>query len=131
MAQAAYVKKLQVSEDGKKDWKEVPVTTCSLELGGDVLDDTSLADSAGYRSRILGLHDFSITGDANYDTSDGLKLIRAAKVGRTELHAQYLPDGKKGFQGQIVVESFNMSGELGGLETVSFTLQGDGALKAV
>lgn len=130
MGQAAYTKKVRVSTDGT-NWEDVPATSPSLDLGGDVLDDTDLATNAGYRSRVLGLHDWSVNCDSNYKTGNAaLAMIRSAKLNRSQLHVQYLPDGTvaNGFQGQVVVENFNLSGEVGGLETAGITLQANGAL---
>lgn len=132
MSTASYVKKVKVSVD-EADWKEVPCTSPSMDLSGDVLDDTTLANNAGWRSRILGLHDWSVSCDSNYTAgNDALTLIRAAKINRSKLYVQYLPDGTtaNGFQGEVVVENFNLSGETAGLETVGITLQANGAIKA-
>lgn len=129
MAQAAYEKRVKVSTDGST-WHDVPATTSSVDLGGDVLDDTTLINS-GYRGRVLGLHDWSISMDCNYTAGNtALATIRNAKINRSALHVQYLPDNTlpNGIQGQVVVESFNLSGEVSALETVSITLQGNGAI---
>lgn len=133
MAQAAYAKKVKVGTSGTGPWTDVPVTTATLNQGGDVLDDTDLATNAGFRSRILGLHDWSVSMTANWDGSDSvLSTIRDAWLNRTALYVQYLPDGQvaNGFQGAVVVENFNLSGDVGGLETVDISLQADGALSA-
>lgn len=137
MGNAAYIKKVQVSADNGATWLDVPATSPSLDLGGEVLDDTELATNAGYRTRCLGLHDWSISCDSNYKGAGetggpALAAIRTAKLARTALLGRYLPDGvaANGFKGSVVVENFNMSGDVGGLETVSVTLQGTGALEA-
>ncbi len=133
MSLDAYVKKVKVGTSGTGPWNDVPATTASLNQGGDVLDDTDLATNAGYRSRALGLHDWSVSCTANYAPADtALTAIRDAWLNRTALYVQYLPDGTttNGFQGPVVVESFNLSGEVGGLETVEISLQADGALSA-
>lgn len=133
MGKAAYVKKIQVSADGITNWLDLPATSPSLDIGGDVLDDTELASNAGYRSRVLGLHDFSVSADSNWSGADAaIALVRAAKLGRLPLFMRYLPDGTTtyGLKGAVVVESFNHSGDVGELETVSISLQGNGALSA-
>ena len=132
MATAAYAKKVQVSTDGST-WKDVPCTSPSLESSSEVLETTDLATNAGYRTRILGLQDWSISCDSNYTTGDAaLTLIRTAFQNRTALHVRYLPRGSgqlaEGFKGQCVVESYNLTGEVGGLETVAISLQANGAL---
>ena len=138
MSTAAYSKKVQVSANGTSDWLDVPATSPSLEMSSEVLDDTDLATNVGYRTRVLGLHDWSISCDSNYTSGNaGLTLIRNAFMNRTALYARYLPNGAAdnaaialGFKGAVVVENFNLSGETAGLETAAITLQGNGALAA-
>jgi hypothetical protein len=130
---AAYTKKVQVSSTGAPGtWKNLPATSPSMEIAGDVLDDTTIIN-AGYRSRVLGLHDFSVSADSNWDpANEGLALVRAAKLNRLDLHVQYLPDGTHthGLKGKCVVETYNHSGDVGDLETVAIALNGNGALEA-
>lgn len=130
---AAYLKKVQVSATGVAgSWKNLPATSPSLEIGGDVLDDTTIIN-AGFRSRVLGLHDFSVNADSNFEPSnDALPLVRAAKLNRTDLFVQYLPDGTitHGVKGKCVVETYNHAGDVGDLETISISLQGNGAIEA-
>lgn len=131
MGQAAYVKKVQVSSDGTT-YYDVPATSSSLNAGGDLLDDTNLANNAGYRSRIYGLNDWSVDITADYDGADqAIQVLRTAKLNKTKVYVKYLPDGSTGFSGQGLVEKFNLSGEVGGKEEVSITIQGDDALSAV
>ena len=128
---AGYIKKVRVSVD-KSDWKDVPATSPSLNIGSTVLDDTVVGGD-GYKSRILGLHDWSVSCDSNYSTGNAaLTLIRTASMNRSKLYVQYLPDGVTagGFQGEVVVETFNLSSGVDDLETVAITLQADGALAA-
>ena len=128
--QAAYIKKLKVSDD-EATWSDVPADSASLNQGGDVLDDTDLATNAGFRSRLVGLHDWSISAEGNLVASDpALAQIRDAWLNRTVLYVQYLPDATlpNGFQGQVVVENFNLAGDVSGKETVSISLQAVGAL---
>jgi predicted secreted protein len=130
MGQAAYEKKIKVSADNGATWEELPATSPSLELAGDVLDDTDLKNNAGFRKRILGLSDFSCSADSNWSAGDaGLAIVRNAKLNRTTIKVAYLPDGVDGFMGNVVVETYNMAGEVGGLETVSISLQGNGPLE--
>lgn len=134
MSQAAYTKTVEVSADDGSTWLKLPATSPSMEIGGDVLDDTNLKSNSGYRSRILGLHDWNVQADSNYDAADtGLIAVRDAKLNRTALKVRYLPTGSAdaaGLVGDCVVESFNLSGDVGGLETVSISLQANGALAA-
>jgi len=143
--QAAYIKKLEVSSDLGVTWKKLPATSPSIEIGGDVLDDTEMATNAGYRSRVHGLSDFSVSadsifkplvGDGAADATSGaagLDIIKTAKLSRTSILMRYLPTGvvdSNGLQGTVIVETFSHSGDVGGLETVSISLQCNGALSA-
>ena len=133
MGQAAYTKKVAVSDDNGVTWHDVPCSSPSLELTGDVLDDTELATNAGFRTRVLGLNDWSVQCDSRFTANnDALTAIRDAKINRTALMVRYLPDGTvaNGFKGDCVVENFNMSGAVEGLEEVAITLQANGALGA-
>lgn len=147
MSQAAYQKKVRISADDGATWHDLPATSPSLEIGGDVLDDTDLATNAGYRSRCYGLHDWSANADSNYKPTTGnapndsasgataLKLCRDAKLNRTGLKFRYLPTGSvtdgTGLEGDVLVETYGGSGEVGGLETVSISLQANGLLAAI
>jgi len=130
MAQAAYTKQILVSSDNST-WVEVEATSVSLNLGSDVLDATTFASTSGWRSRVLGINDWSISIEATYAVSNtALTAIRSALLNRTTLYVRYLPDGTNtnGFQGQVRVESFNSSGDVSSLETLSISMQGNGAL---
>lgn len=134
MAQPAYKKKIKVSTTGHDGWQDLPATSPSLEFNGEVLDTTDLSTSdTGWRTRILGLNDWSVSCDSNYASANvALQMVRDAKLNRTRLWVQYLPEGTiaSGFQGEVVVESFSLSGEVAGLETVGITLQANSALAA-
>lgn len=130
MSQAAYTKKIQVSSDNGVTWLDMPHTSASLDAGGDVLDDTQ-GGNMGWRSRLRGLNDWSISGEYDFEAGNAaLAAARNAWLNRTPLLARYLPDGTigNGFQGNVVVENFNQSGDVSSKETVSITMQADGAL---
>lgn len=142
----SYLKKVQVSSDDAT-WFDLPATSPSFELQGETLDDTDLATNQGYRTRCLGMNDWSISADSNFkpltgegvnDNASGataLKMVRDSKINRTTLYARYLPTGVfndgTGLKGKVVVENFNMSGDVGGLETISINLQANGALTII
>ena len=134
MAEAAYKKQILVSSDNVT-YTEVEATSVSLNLGSDVLDVTTFASAEGWRSRVLGINDWGISLEALYTTGSttGIAKIRSALINRGTLYVRYLPDGTNanGFQGQVRVESFNSSGDVSSLETLSISLQGHGALAGV
>lgn len=130
MAQAAYKKQVWVSSNGTS-WLQVEATSVSLNKGTEVLDATTFASAEGWRSRVMGIIDWSISLEAIFTPNDAaLTAIRTANDSRATLYVRYFPDGTStyGFQGQVVVESFNMSGDVSGLETVSISMPGNGAL---
>ena len=97
--------------------------TATMTFGAELLDDTDFT-STGFRSRIRGLKDYSFTLTALWDATDAaLPIIRSALFNDTTLDIRYLPDGAKGFQGQVKVSDMSHSGDVGGLETVDITLQ--------
>lgn len=135
MSQAGYQKKIQIGDNGSPHTMvDVSATTGSLTHAGDILDDTNMRDidAAGMRSRIYGLRDWSITMSVLYDvdTADVVQQLKNAWLNRTELFVNYLPDGTvaNGFGGPAIVETFNMAGDVGGLETVDISLQAAGVL---
>ena len=133
MAQAAYTKLIKVSTDGNTWYTVSGVNDASISRGGEVLDDTAFEESHdGFRSRLIGLRDWSINASGDYDGSDtnGQLVILSAWENGTALYVQYLPDGTNGVKGQCVVESFEQSGDVAGKEQMSFVLQADGALSA-
>lgn len=146
MGIAAYKKKVFVSSvapvaGSRANWEEIPEMSSSLDLAGDVLDDTTtkVSGSGGFRSRTLGLRDWSVNfeGLIEEGTPTGaLDAIRSAWMNRTRLWVQYLPNATDstnptldgGYQGEVKVETFSQNGDQGGLEQVSGTLQADGAI---
>lgn len=145
MSQAAYTKKVQISDDAGVTWYPLAATSPSLEIGGDLIDDTHLINNAGYRRRQYGLHDFTASCDINMQTPTGVGAtdnasgytaqlkIRTAKLNKTGLKMRYLPTGNvdaMGLVGDVLVETFGMSGDVADLEVIAVSLQGNGALAA-
>ena len=130
--QAGYKSKIQISIDSGTTWLDVPATSPTVEVAGDVLDTTELKTNAGFRTRINGLHDFSMNADSNYLKADpALVALRDAKLNRTNVLARFLPDGTDetdGFSGQVLVETFNLSSGVGDLITAAISLQGNSAI---
>ncbi len=131
MSQAGYQKTINVKATASTAYTELPATSATLTLAGDVLDDTDMT-STGYRSHLVGLRDWSISCPSNYEsTNAGFSAARSAWTNRTKLDVQYLPNGTNGFQGQAYVETFSHSGDVGGLESVDITMVSAGALSTL
>lgn len=130
MGQGAWQKKIKVSADDNV-YYDLPATTASLNWAGDVLDDTDMANNQGYRSRIYGLKDWNVAATSNWEPGNqGFDAVLNAWQNRTEVYVKYLPDGQddSGFKGKAIVETFSLSGDVGGLETVEISLQAAGPL---
>lgn len=135
MSQAAYAKKIKVKDTSQSTgFVDTEANTGSMDHAGDVLDDTQIALSHVYRTRLYGLRDWSVsfTMELNQGSNTAFDILRQAWLNQRDIDVQYLPDGTvgNGFEGTTVVESFNLSGDVGGKEQVDVTLQGDGQLSA-
>ncbi len=130
--QEALDKVVQVSTSSSGPWNDIPATDVSLSREGDMLDDTDLL-SSGYRTRILGLKDWNLSGTLNFSTLAGYMTIRDAFDNRDRVWMRYLPGGSSlssmGYMGSGVVENDNLSGGVGDLEQSDFSVQADGALE--
>jgi len=126
MSQAAYEKTINV------DTNEAPANSASMDMGGEILDDTKFTNVAGYRSRFYGLRDWSMSLTLEHSPSDpAFTALKSAWLNREGVDVEYLPDGTAGFSGVGVVESFNYSGAVADKETVEVTIQGNGQLTEV
>jgi len=135
MSTAAYTKQVLVKDSSQSTgFVKAQANSASLDHAGDLLDDTSLALSHAYRTRIYGLRDWSVsmTLELVQGSDKAFTIIRDAWLNQRSLEVQYLPDGTtaNGFEGTVLVESLNMSGDVSGKETVDVTLQADGQLQA-
>lgn len=110
-----------------------PATSATLSLAGDVLDDTTIL-STGFRSKLIGLRDWSISIPSNFETTNAAwTLVRSAWFNRTKLDVEYQPTGTTtvGYAGVAWVETFSHSGDVGGLETVDINLVAESQLSTL
>ena len=126
MSLAGYKKGVFIKTTSATAYTELPGTNATLNLAADMLDDTDFT-STGWRSRLPGLRDYSVSMTMNYDTSNtAFAAARTAWLNGSRLDFRYSPNGTVGFQGRVYVETFSHSGDVGGLETVDITLQTEG-----
>ena len=124
-SQAAYSKKVKVGSDA------LNCSSATLNRGAELLDDTEMANNAGYRTHITGLRGWSINASGPYDQANAaMAAIEAAWVSGAAVTVSYLFDGTNGYTGSATVETVNISGDVAGLETFECTLQSAGALSA-
>lgn len=126
----AHEKKIRVSNDNST-WHDLPATSGSLNQGATVLDDTDL-DNEDYRTRLLGLKDWSISVSVNYKTQSlAIDCIKDFLYTDANLFVRYLPNGTYGLGGACVVESRSTSGGVDELTSGDISLQGNGLLSEI
>lgn len=133
MSQAAYIKKVSISDDAGSTWYELPMNNAQLRLAGDVLDDTNMETNAGQHTKLIGLLDWSVAGQAEYTAGHtGLGKVRTAFLARATILLRYLPDGTvpNGYQGSVQVENYTQGGEVAGKEAVEVSFIPRSALAA-
>ena len=89
--------------------------------------------SAAYVKRLQGLKDasYELSGYYNMDVAASQKAIRDALINDTRLWVQFLPDGTTGFQQEVKVGSFEVSGSADSVLEVSIELEGTDPITAV
>ena len=103
------------------------VTGFSLDTTADVVEDTSLSDTA--KTYIAGRTGFSGSVDMHYDEAD---TAQAALLAGTEISFTLLPEGNttgdESFVGSGIVTSMAVATALDGVVTRTVAFQGTGAL---
>ena len=138
MATAAYKKAINLSIDGGA-FSEIPdLTDASVSFGGEVLDITtfkSARDDSGARKKMYGLRDASVSFSGNFDTdSTEVEAMVNNWLGDGKvLTIKYYPMGDSlgteyYFEFDFLVESFETSGSVDGVEEMSLSLQSTGAI---
>lgn len=122
MAELGYTKVVSVKTTATTAYSSLPGSAASFDFGGEMLDDTDFT-STGWRSRVRGLKDYSISLTAFYgSTNAALEIVKDAVISGATLDFRYLPNGTNGFGGQVICETYNLSGDVGGLETVEISM---------
>lgn len=65
MAIAAYTKKLKLSDDNAT-WKELSAESVSRDTNNSLQENTDLKNNKGFKSRLYGLRDFSLSVEGNF-----------------------------------------------------------------
>lgn len=126
MSNADFQKKVNIKPAGSGTFAAVTATNATLNFGAETLDDTDFTNT-GYRSRVLGLKDYSINMTVNYDVANTeVVLLRTSILTGVGIDFQYLPNGTAGFAGTGFIETLTHSGDVAGLETMDVTIQSDG-----
>ena len=103
------------------------VTAFTIETTGDVVEDTSLSDSA--KTFVAGRTSFSGSVEAHFDETD---TSQEAMVVGTSLAFTLLPEGNTSgdasYTGSGIITGMSISNTLDGVVSRSVTFQGTGAL---
>lgn len=92
--------------------------------------EVSTFDSDGWRERMQGLKDFTMSLTGYYDPTDtnGQVAIRTAWLNGDDVTVDYLVDGTNGFSGAYKVASCEITAAAAGEVAVTFELESNGAL---
>lgn len=129
---AAKSLKIKVGTTSTGPWTDVAdLNEATMTNEADNQDISTF--SAQYVKRMQGLKDgsYEISGYYNMDAAAGQKAIRDALINDTKLYVQFLPDGTTGFQQEVKVSSFEVSGSADGVLEVSIELEGTDAITSV
>lgn len=107
--------------------------TYSLEIGGDILDDSNFKDcraNGGHRTKVYGIHDISFSIDRFSDLGD---TFISYKRNRERVLVEVAPGGGQDgefagtYRGWFFVETTGLAGDIGDLESesISFNLAGN------
>jgi|TARA_R110000803_G_scaffold210841_1_gene284323 predicted secreted protein len=126
MAEVGYTKVVSVKTTGSTLYVALPGSAASFDFSGEMLDITDFS-STGWRSRVRGLKDYSCSVTNFFGSTVAvMATLRSAILTGVSLDIRYLPDGTKGVQGRVLLESYNMSGDVGGVESLEISLPSDG-----
>lgn len=119
---------IKVGTDGTV-WNSVlGIKSASMKNGASNNDISTFGDT--FIGRLQGLKDCSYSLSGFYDSTDttGQTVIRDAWLNDTTLWVGFLPDGSAGFEQEVKVSSFEISGEVNGVVELSIELEGTGAI---
>ena len=104
--------------------------TTGMTINNNPVDITNV-DSDGYREWLPdgGIQAFSFAGDGIFDSStNGADLLFTAALNRTLIETQIISGHGDEFRGNLVVTSFQRTGQFDGAETFSVQLESSGRM---
>jgi len=103
------------------------VRSFTLDITGDVIEDTSMGDS--FRSYVAGLGSFTASVECFFDETDTAQ--NALDVGSSltlELYPEGATSGDTYFTGTVIVTGKSVNSSFDGMVEVSFTTTGTGGI---
>lgn len=129
---AGYSGKIYISTDGGTNY--IPIgeaTEMKFSIKTDDMDVTSF-DSVGWKESIAGLKEWEADTSALYLYSNaGQDALYNALVNSSVLRLRLLPKtgtGNKGYQGDSIITSFEVSSKVDDIVSLSANFKGTGAL---
>lgn len=107
-----------------------PIGNChvwGVTLTGDTVEITDFS-STGWKTFLATLKSWGMTGEAYLDETDGAQVALRAAVAGAAATIQAWIDATNGYYGEGIVTSWAPGAAVDGVITVSFALQGSGAL---
>jgi hypothetical protein len=103
------------------------VRSFTLDITGDVIEDTSMGDS--FRSYVAGLGSYTASVECFFDETDTAQ--NALDVGSSltlELYPEGAASGDTYFTGTVIVTGKSVNSSFDGMVEVSFTATGTGGI---
>lgn len=103
------------------------VRSFTLDITGDVIEDTSMGDS--FRSYVAGLGSYTASVECFFDETDAAQ--NALDVGSSltlELYPEGAASGDTYFTGTVIVTGKSVNSSFDGMVEVSFTATGTGGI---
>lgn len=103
------------------------VTSWSLDVSTDMLEDTALGDE--WKTNVAGLSEWSGTVDVSWLMSDTAQVaVQNALLNKTTVTAKLYTNDTNYYTGTAYCESISISDPVGDLVTATLNLKGSGAL---
>jgi len=125
---AAHPAEVYVAAADEQDANDllVGLTEFTVKDSTTVLDISHMSDTTGYKKRMSGLTDVSISLSCVWDATDAPQLLLHV-LSSTSVYCSILPDGTNGYAYPCLIESYEVKGEIDGLIEFSASLVGNGA----
>jgi hypothetical protein len=106
----------------------VNIASWNLSLNADMLEDTALGDDD--KTYLAGLNGWTASVECHFDKSDstGQIAMQNAYLAGTSLTSKFYIDDTNYYSGTVYISSMNIVDGVADLVSVTFELQGSGAL---
>lgn len=118
-------------KSGSINWggtgEETTITSWSLEVSGDVAEATNMSSTADWKEYLGGFKGYTATVECNFNATDPSSILTDL-AGTARLLNLYVT-GTTGFVcTTAILTGFSFKTDANGIETITYTFQGTGAL---